>query len=63
MTLQLLVVGVVVLVAILAGLAWASVSDRFAKLEKEMEELRTELLFLRGELDLQRQNDHGRRTS
>ncbi|MEA3336769.1 MAG: hypothetical protein U9R25_12715 [Chloroflexota bacterium] len=34
------------------GLVLASLNDRFAKLEKEIEALHTELLFLRGELDL-----------
>lgn len=49
-----LVLAAVGIAAIVAGLAWASLNDRFVRLEKEIDELRTELLFLRGELDLSR---------
>ena len=52
---RLLLPVAVILVVILAGLVWATINDRFVKLEKEIEDLRTELLFLRGELDLTQQ--------
>lgn len=52
---RLLLPLAVILVIVLAGLIWASINDRFVKLEKEIDDLRTELLFLRGELDLTQQ--------
>jgi type II secretory pathway pseudopilin PulG len=50
----IVVLAAIGIAALVAGLAWASLNDRFVKLEKEMDQLRTELLFLRGELDLSR---------
>jgi nitrogen fixation-related uncharacterized protein len=52
---RLLLPVAVIVIVILVGLLWATINDRFVKLEQEIEELRTELLFLRGELDLTQQ--------
>lgn len=49
---RLLIPVIIILIAVLAGLIWATINDRFARLQKEIDELRTEILFLRGELDL-----------
>lgn len=49
---SLLIPVVLILSALVAGLVWASINDRFVKLEKQIEDLRTEIMFLRGELDL-----------
>jgi len=58
---RFLIPVILILVAVLAGLIWAGLNDRFSKLEKEIEDLRTEILFLRGELDLLKHGDNERR--
>ena len=48
---RLLIPLAIVAIVLLAALIWARLQSRLARLEQEIENLRSELLFLQGELE------------